>query len=109
MTLSSIRVHEGPPIQLTDHSEQFMNKWQNHPQLARAPYQKKKRWYVDIYREYTSIIDLVQDHFSDLSLGKHLNPQVEQDFSVLNQEKLLRPELASIWTEILDPKYPWEV
>lgn len=102
------KIHEGPPLQLKTHMQDFISKWANDPRTITKPYQKNGRIYVTIKRTYTNIEHLLNDQICHLSLGKDITLHKKSDYRLLTQCDLLRKELKLFWTAYLDNKYPWE-
>ncbi|MBU0497704.1 MAG: CCA tRNA nucleotidyltransferase [Candidatus Thermoplasmatota archaeon] len=107
-TISPTIEHTGPPVHLEKNVKEFRDKWLHHQDTIAQPYHDGKRWYVRIKRPYTNIIKLLQDQIPQLRLGKHLEPIVQNHFTIVRKPSLLREELRFFWTEQLDSKKPWE-
>lgn len=106
--LSKTFVHMGPPVHLEKNAQEFIDKWKKHPATVKQPFQHKNRLYVTVKRSYRYLKDYLQDNLADLSLGKHLDSIISQDYSILSEDELLLPELTTFWTDYLDDKNPWE-
>ena len=106
--LSKTMIHMGPPIKLKENADDFIKKWTNNPKTIKKPFEKDKRLYVEIEREYTDIKDLLKEQVKNLSLGKHIDVIVQKDFTILDLNDLLTDNLRTFWTEYLDNKMPWE-
>jgi len=106
--LSETKIHQGPPIKLTDNVNQFKEKWMKHKKLVRGPFEKNKRINVEIKRNYRDIKNFLEENLSNLSLGKHLDKIIEKNYEIIESEKLLNENLRIFWTDYLDEKYSWE-
>ena len=106
--ISEKQTHMGPPTDLEPHQEKFLEKWENNPQVIQGPYKKNKRWYVDIKREYTDLEPFITIILPSLSLGKHLESIIKQQFTLMRADELLTEELLPFWTQHLDGKETWE-
>jgi tRNA nucleotidyltransferase (CCA-adding enzyme) len=106
--LSKTMIHEGPPITKKENSEQFLKKWNNNSLVVKKPYQKDKRWHVEIKRQYIYAEKFLEKEFEKLSLGKHIDKIVNKKYKVLEIDDLLSENLKVFWTEYLDEKMSWE-
>ena len=106
--ISKTTIHKGPPTRLKENAADFIKKWSNNPRTVSKPFEKDKRLYVEVEREFTNIKDLLRDNIKTLSLGKHIDVIVQKEFSILKLEELLTENLRIFWTEYLDGKMSWE-
>jgi tRNA nucleotidyltransferase (CCA-adding enzyme) len=106
--ISSTVIHMGPPIHLKKNSEEFIDKWRDHPRAVNAPYIHEGRWYVEIKREYTNLSTMLSDVIQTLSIGKHLSELSIKDCCVKHKTDLIITDLQVFWTEYLDKRMPWE-
>lgn len=106
--LTETYIHMGPPVHLEKNTQQFVDKWKNHPATIEPPFQHKNRTYVTVKRKYRYLDHFLQDNLTELSLGKHLDPIIKHHHKILSQKELLLPELTTFWTDYLDDKKPWE-
>lgn len=106
--LLNTKKHEGPPITLKGNAEDFIKKWENDPRVIKKPYEKNKRLYVEIKREYTNIKDLLKNQIKNLSLGKNIDSIIKQKYNILETNDLINNNLRMFWTKYLDNKMPWE-
>jgi tRNA nucleotidyltransferase (CCA-adding enzyme) len=100
--------HMGPPVVKKENSEEFLKKWENNPRVVKQPFEKNKRWYVEIKREYLDIKDFLTDQIKNLSMGKHIDRIVRENYTIIEGENLIIENLKTFWTEYLDEKMPWE-
>lgn len=100
--------HTGPPTSLKKNADEFIHKWATHPRTRKKPYEKDKRLYVEIDREYTDIKKLLEEQVGTLSLGKNIDLVISKGFPVVNKKKLLLDKYRLFWTMYLDQKKPWE-
>ena len=107
-TISKTMVHMGPPVKLKKNADAFIQRWADNRRTIRKPFEKDKRLYVEIEREYTDIKDLLKEQVKNLSMGKHIDKIVQKNFTILEREDLLTKNLYIFWTEYLDNKMPWE-
>jgi tRNA nucleotidyltransferase (CCA-adding enzyme) len=108
MMLTKTILHEGPPVTLKKNADEFLEKWANHPRTRKKPFEKNKRLYVEINREYTNIRTLLQDQLRTLSLGKHIDQVIQKGYTILEGDDLLIDNLRVFWTIHLDRQMPWE-
>ena len=107
-TVSKTVLHEGPPLTLKKNADEFLEKWTSNPRTRKKPFEKNKRLYVEIEREYTSIKDLLCDEVKHLSLGKHINQATRKGYTIIDHERLLSNPLRMFWTTHLDTRMSWE-
>jgi tRNA nucleotidyltransferase (CCA-adding enzyme) len=108
ITISKIVLHAGPPVMLKKNAEEFIQKWFDNPRTRKKPFEKNKRLYVEIERDYTIIQDLLEDQVKQLSLGKHIDLVVRKGFMIIDHNDLLTENLRLFWTTYLDKRTPWE-
>jgi tRNA nucleotidyltransferase (CCA-adding enzyme) len=108
MTLPKTVLHAGPPVILKKNSEEFIKKWYNNPRTTRKPFEKNKRLYVEIKRDYINIQNLLKDQIKKLSLGKHINLMIRKGFMIMNHTDLITENLRLFWTMYLDKQMTWE-
>jgi tRNA nucleotidyltransferase (CCA-adding enzyme) len=108
ITISKIVLHAGPPVMLKKNAEEFIQKWFDNPRTRKKPFEKNKRLYVEIEREYINIQDLLEDQIKQLSLGKHIDLVIRKGFMMIDHNELLTENLRLFWTTYLDTRMPWE-
>jgi len=106
--ISQKKIHMGPPIKMKKNVKEFVNRWNNNRRTLNQPYEKNGRLYVEIKREYWDIEKLIEEQINNLSLGKHLDKIVKDNFDVIRNDELIIEPLRIFWTEYLDEKMPWE-
>ena len=106
--LPQTTTHLGPPIKLSAHVKDFLDKWANHPRTITKPYIKNNRYFVDIKREYREITPLISDHLFSLHLGKHLDQLDPADIHLLDHSAIVTESHRLLLTEFLDHTPPWE-
>jgi len=107
LELSSTKIHRGPSIQLQEHSDAFLKKWQKNNRIICEPFIKNQRWWVEIKRPYTSARKLLKEKLSDTNLGKHLN-NLKNQVKILSGKQLAKVSYAAFWTEYLSKISPWQ-
>lgn len=100
--------HTGPPVTLKKNADEFLKKWLDNPKTIKKPYEKEKRWYVEIEREFTEIRQLLEDQVRRLSLGKNIDVDILKDLIVVETSDLLAEDLRLFWTSCLDQRMTWE-
>jgi tRNA nucleotidyltransferase (CCA-adding enzyme) len=108
LTISKTMIHIGPPVKLKKNADAFIKRWINNSRTIRKPFEKDRRLYVEIEREYTDIKDLLKEQVKNLSIGKHIDKIVQKNFTILERNDLLTNNLHIFWTKYLDNKMPWE-
>jgi len=107
-TLPETVLHTGPPVTLKKNADEFIKKWLNNPRTTKKPYEKDKRLYVEIEREYTDIKKLLRDQIGQLSLGKNIDAKILKELTVVDLKDLLINNLRMFWTMYLDSRMTWE-
>ena len=107
-TLSKTMLHSGPPVALKKNADEFQEKWTNHPRTRKKPFEKDKRLYVEIEREFTDIQELLHHKIKNLSLGKHLDQMIRKKYTVITRTDLLTESMRPFWTKYLDTRMSWE-
>jgi tRNA nucleotidyltransferase (CCA-adding enzyme) len=107
-TVSKTILHEGPPVALKKNADEFIKKWRDNPRARNPPYEKNKRLYVEIEREYTDIRHLLEKQVRRLSLGRNIDSILLKNLTVVEKNELLKDNLRMFWTSFLDPRMTWE-
>jgi len=108
INLSKNVMHAGPPVMLKKNSEEFIQKWFYNSRTIRKPFEKNKRLYVEIRRDYINIQDLLKDWIKHLSLGKHIDLIIRKGFTIIDHNDLFIENLRLFWTRYLDKRMSWE-
>jgi len=106
--LSETVEHMGPPVKLKQNTDDFLKKWKEDSRVIKKPYEKNKRVYVEIKRDFTDIKQFLKAKIKDLSMGKHIDKIVKKKYTIIDKENLFKANLAIFWTEHLDKKMTWE-
>jgi tRNA nucleotidyltransferase (CCA-adding enzyme) len=77
--LPSIIKRQGPPIWEAEHLSRFLS---SHPKPLSGPYIQEGRAFVEEFRKYAGAKDLLTNEISSLSLGKHLNKEVQREHNI---------------------------
>ena len=107
--LSKTFEHMGPPVKVKKNSEKFLNKWTNHPDVVKGPYEKDGRYFVEIKRQYTEINEYLKENIKNFSMGKHIDPIINKNYRLIEKKDLLKDSLKMFWTQYLDKKMSWEI
>ncbi|MCK5559256.1 MAG: CCA tRNA nucleotidyltransferase [Thermoplasmata archaeon] len=102
-------LHHGPPDG-NKNVESFIAKWRDSESALSEPYldEQAQRWKVKIQRQFREAQDLIGAEISGLSLGKHINFEVQKSYELLMDKDIVRPEHQEFLTQFLLKKYPWE-
>ena len=87
--LSKTFTHTGPPVKLKKNTKEFTEKWKDHPATVKKPFEQNGRSYVTIKRKYRHLKNYLQENLTDLSLGKHIDPIVKNEFKIVGIERYL--------------------
>jgi tRNA nucleotidyltransferase (CCA-adding enzyme) len=77
--LPSIIKRQGPPIWEAEHLSRFLS---SHPKPLSGPYIQEGRAFVEELRKYAGAKDLLTNEIRSLSLGKHLNKEVQREHNI---------------------------
>ena len=100
--LSETCVHTGP-FAWVENAGNFLESWKDNP--YGAPFISDGMWKVVRKRPYRKAEEVVVKECDQLGAGKDLRSSTMKVYG--NDDTLDRMD-ASILTEILDPRYPWE-
>ncbi len=102
-------LHQGPPED-NKNVERFIEKWCNSERALGKPYLdgQDHRWKVKIQRKFREVQDLIRGEISELSLGKHINSEVQKSYELMVDTEIVRPEYQTFLTQFLIKKYRWE-
>ncbi len=102
-------IHEGPPLHLTKHVDDFIKKWENNPYTMSKLLIQNNKIYVKIKRNYITVYQLLEDQLKRQSLGKHIDAIIRSGkFKILKKNNLIRENLLLDWTRYLSKSEPWE-
>ena len=98
-------LHRGPPVWVSDNSQHFLEKWNEHENALSSPFVKDGHWHVFVKRKHTSALTLLSSGLSSLDMGKDLNKLKEsvQIMSEIPDTKVLN----IAFSEYLDRRLPW--
>jgi tRNA nucleotidyltransferase (CCA-adding enzyme) len=105
--LSLASLHGGPPVWITENSEEFVSKWKGDEGALSEPFVKDGRWHVFIKRKHPRAGDLIGASLSSLDIGRDLNALKEHlkiIGPVLSKERWVSHALS----EYLDRRAPWD-
>jgi tRNA nucleotidyltransferase (CCA-adding enzyme) len=108
LIISDNKIHIGPPIKMEKNAKEFKKRWQKNNKTKKGPFEENGRLFVEIAREYTNIHKFLNDKIPTLSLGKHIDKVVQEEFIILKKKDLLIDSLREYWTKLLDEKMSWE-
>jgi tRNA nucleotidyltransferase (CCA-adding enzyme) len=105
--LADVETHVGPPGGHKNVKD-FLAKWRSNKSAISKPYLKDQRWYVDIKREFTTPVKLLEANILKLSLGKHVLKAVQAEVRINQDLDLVEKGLEGQLSLFLTRKYPWE-
>jgi tRNA nucleotidyltransferase (CCA-adding enzyme) len=102
-------LHQGPPDD-NKNVERFVEKWVHSERALGKPYldEGDHRWKVKIQREFREVQDLIKGEISELSLGKHINSEIQEGYELMVDTEIVRTEYQTFLTQFLLKKYRWE-
>ena len=101
--LSETYLHEGP-VAWVPNAENFLKVWKDNP--YGAPFIMDGRWRVVRKRPFRDAENMIVKEATQLGIGKDLRPST---MIVRSHEETLDHVDPAIITEMLDPRYPWEI
>jgi tRNA nucleotidyltransferase (CCA-adding enzyme) len=116
--LPSLKKHLGPPIEKKNECERFLRKHTCSQRTLSGPRIEEKRWVVEIMREYTGVVELLEDKLKDggrnVGVAELVSQAVTKDMKILvNEEVLLTysqsQDFAKFLTEYINGKPKWLV
>ena len=102
--LSENHKHRGPPVKVRGASEDFLQHWKGNP--YGEPFEEDGYWYVMSPRPIRSAAEFLEKQTEYAGIGKNVDPNTK---IVYDHMQTLNAVDASLLTELLDPKYPWEI
>jgi tRNA nucleotidyltransferase (CCA-adding enzyme) len=102
----AIERHEGPPVHVREHAENFYQQYADDPDVY-GPFVHGDRYVVERPREATDAIALLEsDSFFDVHHGAGVERHLEQSYDVLVGDDLveLLPAFAAPLAEYFDPE-----
>ncbi len=101
-TISKTYKHRGPPVWVR--SESFTAKWKG--SRYGDPFIEDGAWMVIAERLYVTAHEMLMDEACRAGIGRELNPE---EMRVLDHDRTLSEVDLLLLTELLDPKFPWEI
>jgi len=114
--LSSLKKHQGPPIEKRNECERFLLKHFKSPNTTSGPYLENGRWVAEIKRKYTDVVGLLLEKLADggrrMGVADLISQAVKGNFEVLANEEindlyLSHNGLAKFLTAYLERKPKW--
>jgi len=114
--LPLLKKHLGPPLEKKNECEQFLQKHTCSQRTLSGPRIEGKRWVVEIVREYTNVVKLLEYKLRDggrnAGIAKLVSKAVAKDMKILVNEEILptyskNQDFAKFLTEYLKGKPKW--
>ena len=102
--ISETYEHIGPPVRVKKASEDFINYWKGNK--YGEPYQKDDHWYVVTERQFRFATDFLEKETAVAGIGKNIDPDTKV---IYDHTQTMFTLDTGLLTQLLDPKYPWEV
>ncbi len=83
--------HRGPPVWVSEHAKGFKEKYRESDELF-SMYIEDGFYVVDIKRRFPDAKKLLNNRIKECSLGKHIRMAVEDGYSILENENILKIE-----------------
>jgi tRNA nucleotidyltransferase (CCA-adding enzyme) len=114
--LPKLKKHLGPPLRKKEECRRFLSKYISSEKTLSGPRIEGSRWIVDIKRNYTNIIDLLEDKLKDggknLGIAETIAEAAAHSLQILVNAEILpiyaRDEkFSSFLTRYLKGQPPW--
>jgi tRNA nucleotidyltransferase (CCA-adding enzyme) len=105
--LSPVETHTGPPEGHPNVND-FLSKWRSSSTAVNKPYLKNNRWFVDIKREFTEPVKLLNARIYELNVGKHIAENIRSELQINQGPAVAISGFEVEVTKFLTRKYPWE-
>jgi tRNA nucleotidyltransferase (CCA-adding enzyme) len=105
--LPESQLHKGPPVWISENSDDFISKWRASPEALSEPFIENGQWHVFIKRKHINAKELVVSSMSSLDIGKDLNKQKEE-VKVYGPEISNEPPILEAMSRFLEKRMPWE-
>lgn len=102
-TLPALEKRDGPPVS-AESSDNFLRKWST--EMHKSPYVEDGRWHVIADRAFTDIPGMIEREKESVSVGKAFDKNSMKIVTDVDEIVNIHPGLL---TELLDPKFPWEI
>lgn len=100
-------LHRGPPVWVTENSDDFLSKWQDNPDAHSGPFIKDGHWHLFIRRKYLTAEELTSANLTSLDIGKDLN-KLKREIKIFGPEIPSEPVMIKALSIFLDKRMPWE-
>lgn len=100
--LPPLKKHRGPPVWV-DQSERFLQKWTGN--AIGDPYIQEGRWMANIRRPFRRAADMIREEIQKASLGSDMKDL--SSLEIFDHDQVLKGNLGSEVTELLDKPFPW--
>ncbi|ADI73716.1 CCA-adding enzyme [Methanohalobium evestigatum Z-7303] len=88
-TLPNVKKHQGPPVWIHKHADNFKSKYKNSDYIF-SMYIENGAYVVEKIRKYTDVKTLIESNLLTCSLGKHIKKTVEKGFFILENDEICR-------------------
>lgn len=79
---SAFERHEGPPVDVRSHAEEFRSKYEDDPDVT-GPYVEEGRYVVERPREHSTVESfLASEDVYDLALGRQIQSEIRDGYTV---------------------------
>ena len=102
--LSPTHVHRGPPVRVQKASADFLEAWKDNP--YGKPFQEGDYWYVESERHIRGATEFLEKETSLAGIGRNIDVGTMVVYDHFQTLSAVDPGLL---TELLDPRYPWEI
>jgi tRNA nucleotidyltransferase (CCA-adding enzyme) len=100
-------LHKGPPVWVTENSDDFLSKWQGNPDAHSVPFIKDGHWHLFIRRKYLTAEEETSANLTTLDIGKDLS-KFKQKIKLYGPEISSEPVMIKALSIFLDKRMPWE-
>jgi tRNA nucleotidyltransferase (CCA-adding enzyme) len=105
--LPEAQLHRGPPVWISDNSDDFLSKWRGNSDALSEPFIENGQWHLFIKRKYVNARELASSSLSSLDTGKDLN-KLKPRINVFGPDIPDKPAILEALSIFLEKRRPWE-
>lgn len=105
--LPEAQLHRGPPVWISDNSEDFLSKWRGNTEAMSEPFIENGQWHLFVKRKYLNAKELAVSNMSATDIGKDLN-KLKPKMNIFGPEIPDKPAIIEALSIFLDKRMPWE-
>jgi tRNA nucleotidyltransferase (CCA-adding enzyme) len=102
--LPNIKIHMGPPSD-NPNASSFYNKYKNNPAVARGPYVKGNRIFVETYRDENEFKNIFLGNLKVINFGHNLNFLKSTMLISEDESKIKESKVYQSFIEVIEPLF----